>query len=318
MRLGQAHGVGHAGGGVADAPGAGPPPGSNADARQHPWPDSRKPGSGQHSWQGAAPSDAVDTLLESDMAHAFTEGSNADMTSTDTQKNTVYYIAKQCSQPCSPEEFAILLARHFVHTYPKVSKAKVWVEQAPWKRATLGGQLHKHGFSMSGSEVRTCAVSATAEGRTTVTAGAQGLRLLKTTQSGYEGFLHDRFTLLPDTRERIMASCVTASWRYTAPAAYDAAFAAARGALLEAFLGPPACGVYSPSVQHTLFQMGRLLLERVPQADSVFLNMPNLHFLPCSPVTAKFEDDVYVATSEPHGSIEATVTRGEVQPHCKL
>ena len=31
----------------------------------------------------------VDTLLESDMAHAFTEGSNADMTATDTQKNTV-------------------------------------------------------------------------------------------------------------------------------------------------------------------------------------------------------------------------------------
>ena len=31
----------------------------------------------------------VATLLESDMAHAFLEGSNADMTATDTQKNTV-------------------------------------------------------------------------------------------------------------------------------------------------------------------------------------------------------------------------------------
>ena len=28
-------------------------------------------------------------MLESDMAHAFLEGSNADMTATDTQKNTV-------------------------------------------------------------------------------------------------------------------------------------------------------------------------------------------------------------------------------------
>lgn len=44
-------------------------------------------------------------------------------------------------------------------------------------------------------------------------AGVRGLRLLKTTQSGYAGFLHDRFTLLPDTRERIMASAVTATWR---------------------------------------------------------------------------------------------------------
>ena len=31
----------------------------------------------------------VHTMLESDMARAFTEGSNTDMTATDTQKNTV-------------------------------------------------------------------------------------------------------------------------------------------------------------------------------------------------------------------------------------
>lgn len=31
----------------------------------------------------------VFSMLESDMAHAFIEGSNADMTATDTQKNTV-------------------------------------------------------------------------------------------------------------------------------------------------------------------------------------------------------------------------------------
>jgi urate oxidase len=57
---------------------------------------------------------------------------------------------------------------------------------------------------------------------------------------------------------------------------------------------------------------------RVPEVSSVFLNLPNLHFLPCSPVGSTFEQDVYVATSEPHGNIEATVTRGNMQPHCKL
>jgi hypothetical protein len=57
---------------------------------------------------------------------------------------------------------------------------------------------------------------------------------------------------------------------------------------------------------------------RVPQIGSVFLNMPNLHFIPCNPVTSKFENDVYVATSEPHGNIEAVVTRGMVAPHAKL
>lgn len=32
----------------------------------------------------------------------------------------VYYIAKKCSQRCTPEEYAVALARHFVETYPKV------------------------------------------------------------------------------------------------------------------------------------------------------------------------------------------------------
>lgn len=44
-------------------------------------------------------------------------------------------------------------------------------------------------------------------------AGLEGLRVLKTTQSGYEGYCMDKFTLLPETRERIMATSVTATWR---------------------------------------------------------------------------------------------------------
>lgn len=33
----------------------------------------------------------------------------------------------------------------------------------------------------------------------------------------------------------------------------------------------------------------------------------------------QFDDDVYVATSEPHGTIEATVTRGsKAEPHVKV
>jgi urate oxidase len=52
--------------------------------------------------------------------------------------------------------------------------------------------------------------------------------------------------------------------------------------------------------------------------DSVFMNMPNLHFIPCNPVTSSFDNDVYVATSEPHGNIEAVVTRKGARPHARL
>lgn len=34
----------------------------------------------------------------------------------------VYYVAKQCSQKCTAEEYAIALGKHFVSTYPEVER----------------------------------------------------------------------------------------------------------------------------------------------------------------------------------------------------
>jgi hypothetical protein len=62
-----------------------------------------------------------------------------------------------------------------------------------------------------------------------------------------------------------------------------------------------------------------LLCRWPPQVESIFFNLPNLHFIPCTPVVgSKFNNDVYFATSEPHGNIECVVTRKSAQPHSKL
>ena len=45
-------------------------------------------------------------------------------------------------------------------------------------------------------------------------AGVKELTVLKTTQSGYEGFLKDQYTVLKDTAERMVATSITANWRY--------------------------------------------------------------------------------------------------------
>lgn len=42
---------------------------------------------------------------------------------------------------------------------------------------------------------------------------APSAQVLKTTQSGYSGFLHDKYTTLPDASDRIVATSVTATWR---------------------------------------------------------------------------------------------------------
>jgi len=75
------------------------------------------------------------------------------------------------------------------------------------------------------------------------------------------------------------------------------------------FFGPPKGGVYSPSVQYTLYQMGTAAVTRVDGLGQITLTAPNLHFVPASPPgVGPFADDVYVATSEPHGQITCTVS----------
>ena len=50
----------------------------------------------------------VQSMLESDMAHAYYQGSNKDMTATDTQKNTVGSVSYDTCETCN------LLPKHAV------------------------------------------------------------------------------------------------------------------------------------------------------------------------------------------------------------
>ena len=257
-----------------------------------------------------------------------------------TPPSQVYFVAKQLAAPCSPEEFGLALVTHFLAHHPLVSRAKVRVTDAGWTRHHHAGaeslspspsssQPHAHGFEGGGRGHRFAVVLADRSPATqpTVIAGLTGWRVLKTTQSGYAGFARDDWTALGETGDRILATSVSASWRYAgAPGGgYDGAFAAVTAALARAFFGPPTVGVFSPSAQFTLHEMGRAALDAEPSVDSIALTLPNLHFLPCAPLGDRrgFEDDVYVATSEPHGVIEATLVREgrggrAVTPHVDL
>ena len=76
------------------------------------------------------------------------------------------------------------------------------------------------------------------------------LVVLKTTDSSFAGFPRDRFTTLPDTKDRILATSMTASWLYRADASDYAARERIRAALVETFAAHD-----SRSVQHTLYAM---------------------------------------------------------------
>ena len=90
---------------------------------------------------------------------------------------------------------------------------------------------------------------------------------------------------------------------------FDKEYDAIKEKMVEAFFGHPKTGVYSPSVQKTLYEMGEAVINQCQSVEWVQLYMPNLHFNPLHPVTSKFNDDVYFPTSEPHGTIKATIKR---------
>lgn len=134
------------------------------------------------------------------------------------------------------------------------------------------------------------------------------------------GFVKDEYTMLKDTRDRIVATSITATWKYSSQLPdYHAPFTAVTKAMAEEFFGPPVKGVYSPSVQFTLFKMAEAAIRAVSALESVYMNLPNIHFLPCTAVNSEpFADDIYVATSDPAGNIEAVVTRKGLTPHARL
>ncbi|CAM6084586.1 unnamed protein product [Calypogeia fissa] len=263
---------------------------------------------------------SVSISLTSTALPAFTSGDNSAIVATDTMKNTVYVMAKKCTERLTIEEFGVVIGKHFVTTYPEVSAAKVTLIEKPWERVSLDGKPHEHGFKL-GSEKRTADIYTTKDGSSKVKSGIQELILLKTTQSGFEGFIHDKYTLLADTNERMMASSVRAIWSYSKkPYSYEEAYMAVKGALMSKFYGPTRGGVYSPSVQNTLYTMAKEALAKVPEVESIYLNMPNIHFLPVNlpGIGVKFKDDVYLPTDEPHGTIEASLTRKGLLPVSKL
>jgi urate oxidase len=251
----------------------------------------------------------VSSTLRGDFSAAHTAGDNGHVLTTDAQKNTVFAFARDGVG--TPEEFGLRLARHFAGSYDWITGARVAVESYGWDRIAVGGQPHDHAFSRNGGEVRTTVV--TVEGNDAyVIAGLTDLVVLKTTGSEFWGFPRDRYTTLAETRDRILATAVTARWRYTGTDLdFDACYSGVRTALLETF-----AATHSLALQQSLYAMGEAVLERFAEVAEIRLSMPNKHhFLQdLSAFGMDNPDVVYHADDRPYGLIEGSVLRDDVPP----
>jgi urate oxidase len=246
----------------------------------------------------------VSVSLSGDLAATHLTGDNADVLPTDTMKNTVYAFAKEHGVG-EPEEFALLLARHFVATQAQVRAARVTIEAYGWER------LGPHSFQRQGGHTRTASVTVTVE-QEQVVSGVAGLVLLNSTGSEFHGFPRDRYTTLGETSDRILATAVDARWRHlTSDGEWGKSFTGALEAMTKAFVA-----THSLSLQQTLYAMGSAVLAARPEIAEIRLALPNKHhyLVDLSPFGLTNDNEVFIAGDRPYGLIEGTVGRDDAPP----
>jgi urate oxidase len=227
----------------------------------------------------------VAIALEGDFDPSYREGDNSLVLPTDTMKNTVYALA-QDPEVEQPESFAQLLAAHFLARLSHVSSVKIDIFEHLWHRHD------SHSFLAGPPHRRIAKIEATRD-KASQESGVAGYLLLKTTGSAFEGFLRDEYTTLPEAPDRILATSLDATWLHSG-ANWDAVMKL----ITDTFAAHA-----SKSVQHTLYAIGEAVLANFQSIERIRLTMPNKHYLPTR------HPDVFIPTDEPHGLIDAVLTR---------
>lgn len=240
---------------------------------------------------------SVQVLLEGDVEAAHTEADNSGVVPTDTMRNTVYGLAQDHLER-DLEAFGVVLCDHFLDK-EGIHRAEVTIHEHTWSRKTATG------FVGGSSERRKARVVRGSEDATS--AGVEGLVVLKTTGSAFEGFPKDDFTILPEASDRLLATSITADWDYsTMPDNTTDTWSLVRRTLVDRFFSDS-----SASVQHQGYLMGEAVLEAVPEITEIRFRLPNQHHLPfdLSRFGLDWKGNVFHPVSEPYGDIYLTVTR---------
>eukprot|EP01006_Ploeotia_vitrea_P037689 TRINITY_DN66159_c6_g3_i1.p3 TRINITY_DN66159_c6_g3~~TRINITY_DN66159_c6_g3_i1.p3 ORF type:complete len:291 (+),score=151.88 TRINITY_DN66159_c6_g3_i1:1053-1925(+) len=253
---------------------------------------------------------SVDVYQEGDFARSFLSGDNSNTVPTDTQKNTIFALAK--IHNVSPiEEFGVVVTRHFVEKYKQVDKCIVDIVERQWVRMLIGKgakQGHRHAFIKQQAEVRYAHVE-TKKGakHSLIQGGIRGLKVLKTTGSGFVGFPKCEYTTLPEVEDRVMSTELSATWtfRQGAKPDYDAVHAGVRNTFLDVFANK-----YSKSVQQTIYDVGNAAIRAFPAMQEINMRLPNIHFFhyDVERFGLKNDDEIYYPTDNPAGYIEGTVS----------
>ena len=236
----------------------------------------------------------------------FVEADNSKILPTDTMKNMVYSLARKSAAECM-EEFAKELIESLLSRNPQVSAAEVSIAEKAWEHLQRGGKPQPTTIVQTSGACQTTKVTRTRASECSVSSGFDNLVIMKTSGSAFEGYIQDSLTTLAPAIDRLLGTAVRANWTYTrTDVAFSSFGAKVRELLLAEFAGHD-----SKSVQHTLYAMGKAVLEQVAEVEDIELAMPNKHCLLVD--LSRFGQDnpneIFVPVDEPHGNIQARLRR---------
>jgi urate oxidase len=250
----------------------------------------------------------VKVILEGRFDAAYIAGDNREIVATDTMKNTVNVFAYE-KLGLETEPFVLELTAHFLDKYSQIKAVEIETEERVWERISVDGSPSRTNFSVTGKMMPTTQVTRS-RNHLEINSGIRGLVILKSASSGFAGFDRDEFTTLPETSDRLLATSLTSQWRYcTKPTDYREANARIVETMLSAFGSKE-----SPSVQTSLYEMGKAALAACPEIEQISLTMPNLHCLliDLAPFHRQNQNTLFLPTDAPQGWIEGTVVRGDI------
>ncbi|XP_055920529.1 uricase-like [Eupeodes corollae] len=205
------------------------------------------------------------------------EADNTDIIGSDVQEVNIYLHAKRHGLS-TPEEFALSLSQHFLDTYPIVTESHIRVEEKPWER--LNGE-HNHVFTLTSTVKRFCdVVRKRNESEPLVMSGIDGLRIIKTAQAPFVGYVKAGLHTEGDQPDRVLCADIFAKWQYSTLDKIDFStnWHTVTNLILKAYAGDPKTGIITTSVQYISYEAEKLVLNEVPQISSMTVALPNIRY----------------------------------------
>mmetsp|Transcript_18446 Transcript_18446/g.52067 ORF Transcript_18446/g.52067 Transcript_18446/m.52067 type:complete len:300 (-) Transcript_18446:60-959(-) len=255
--------------------------------------------------------------LEGPFGRSYTDADNSSIVPTETQKNSFYALSKK--YPISPmEKWVVLFGKDLMARHAHIQAVNCGLERKNFQRIRVDGREHNHAFQKAGEDVTFVRARVPRNGVIEISAGFKDLQVLKTTQSGFEGFIKDEYTTLQESRDRILSTKVYCEWTYSSNldlerTNFEEISGSVKERVLRLFAGPADRGVYSASVQKTLYDIGVDVLKAHTTIQSIRFELPNIHYYNVDfasfNTTMTNNNEVFLTFDGAAGLIKATVQR---------